>query len=95
MSFIIIIIGTTALFEPRPSLEASATCPYSLPKTSSFSSPTSWHPSSRRLPILVLAFPFAFFLLLLQQELFLQGCAPPVELRVLPDYEFRVYFTQM
>jgi hypothetical protein len=27
---IIIIIGTTALSEPRPSLEASASCPYSL-----------------------------------------------------------------
>jgi hypothetical protein len=26
---IIIIIGTTALSEPRPSLEASASCPYS------------------------------------------------------------------
>ena len=27
---IIIIIGTTAPFEPRPSSEASASCPYSL-----------------------------------------------------------------
>jgi hypothetical protein len=27
---IIIIIGTKALSEPRPSLEASASCPYSL-----------------------------------------------------------------
>jgi len=81
---IIIIIGTTALFEPRSSLEVSVSCPYSLPHSSSFSPSTSWHPPSRRLPILVLAFPFAFFLLLLQQELFLPGSAPPVELRVLP-----------
>jgi len=61
---IIIIIGTTALFQPRPSLEASASCPYSLPHSSSFSTPSSWHSPSRCLPILVLAFPFAFFLLL-------------------------------
>jgi hypothetical protein len=40
---IIIIIGTTALSEPRPSLEASASCPYSLQHFSSFSPPTSWH----------------------------------------------------
>jgi hypothetical protein len=30
LSIIIIIIGTKALSEPRPSLEASASCPYSL-----------------------------------------------------------------
>jgi hypothetical protein len=36
---IIIIIGTTALSEPRPSLEASASCPYSLLHSSSFSPP--------------------------------------------------------
>jgi hypothetical protein len=40
---IIIIIGTTALSEPRSSLEASASCPYSLQHSSSFSPPTSWH----------------------------------------------------
>jgi hypothetical protein len=34
---IIIIIGTTALSEPRPTLEASASCPYSLQHSSSFS----------------------------------------------------------
>jgi hypothetical protein len=50
---IIIIIGTTALSEPRPSLEASASSPYSLQDSSSFSPPTSWHHSSRRPPILV------------------------------------------
>jgi hypothetical protein len=33
---------------------------------SRFSLPLSWHPPSRRPPILVLAYPFAFFLLLLQ-----------------------------
>jgi hypothetical protein len=79
---IIIIIGITALFQPRPSLEASASYPYSLQHSSSFSPPTSWHPPSRLLLILVLVFPFAFFLLQLQQELFLQGSAPPVELHV-------------
>jgi hypothetical protein len=36
---IIIIIGTTTLSEPRPSLEASASCPYSLKHSSSFSPP--------------------------------------------------------
>jgi len=83
MQDITIIIRTTELFEPRPSLEASASCPYSLQHSSNFSHPTYWHPPSRRLPILVLSFPFAFFLLLLQQELFLPGSVPPVELRVL------------
>ena len=58
---IIIIIGATALFEPRPSLEASASCLYSLQHSFSFSPPTSWHPRSHRLPILVLAFPFVSF----------------------------------
>ena len=79
----VVMIGTTAIFEPRPSLEASASFPYSLQDSSSFSPPPSWHLPSRRLPILVLAFTFAFLLLLLQQELFLPGFAPPVELRVL------------
>ena len=37
----IIIIGTTAPFEPRPSSEASASCPYSLQHSSNFSPPTS------------------------------------------------------
>ena len=36
---IIIIIGTTAPFEPRPSSEASASCPYSLQHSSNFSPP--------------------------------------------------------
>jgi hypothetical protein len=75
---IIIIIGTTAHFEPRPSSEASTSLPYSLQHSSSFSLPTSWHPPSRRPPILVLAYPFAFFLLLLQRGLFLQCSVPPV-----------------
>jgi hypothetical protein len=63
---IIIIIGTAALSEPRSSLEASASCPYSLQHSSSFSPPTSWHHPTRPPPILVLVCPFAFFLLLLQ-----------------------------
>jgi hypothetical protein len=63
---IIIIIGSTALSEPRPSLEASASCPYSLQLYFSLSPPTSWHHPSRRPPILVLVCPFTFFLLLLQ-----------------------------
>jgi hypothetical protein len=78
-TIIIIIIGTTALFEPRLSLEASASCPYSLQHSSSFSPPTSWHLPSNRPPVMVLVCPFAFFLLLPQQELFLQGSVPPVE----------------
>jgi hypothetical protein len=41
ISIIIIIIGTTALFEPRPSSEASASRPYSLQHSSSFS-PTNF-----------------------------------------------------
>jgi hypothetical protein len=41
LEIIIIIIGTTAHFEPRPSSEASASCPYSLQHSSSFSPPTS------------------------------------------------------
>jgi hypothetical protein len=45
---IIIIIGTTALSQPRPSLEASASCPYSLQHSSSFSPPTSWQHPSRK-----------------------------------------------
>ena len=40
---IIIIIGTTAPFEPRPSSEASASCPSSLQHSSNFSPPNSWH----------------------------------------------------
>ena len=39
MHIIIIIIGTTAPFEPRPSSEASASCPYSLQHSSNFSPP--------------------------------------------------------
>jgi hypothetical protein len=67
---IIIIIGTTALFEPRPSSEASASRPYSLHHSSSFSLPSSWHPPSRRPPIVVLAYPFALiFFKLVQQHL--------------------------
>ena len=61
---IIVIIGTTAHFEPRPSFEASASCPCSLQHSSNFSLPASWHLPSRRPPILVLVYPFAFFLLL-------------------------------
>jgi len=37
----IIIIGTTAPFVPRPSSEASASCPYSLQDSCNFSPPTS------------------------------------------------------
>ena len=65
----IIIIGTTAPFEPGPSSEASASCPYSLQHSSNFSPPTSWHLPSHHVPILVLACPFVFFLLPLQREL--------------------------
>jgi hypothetical protein len=74
LSLIIIIIGTTAHFEPRSSSEASASCSYSLQHSSSFSPLTSWHHPSRRPPILVLAYPFAFFLLLLQRILSLSAC---------------------
>jgi hypothetical protein len=49
---VIIIIGTTTLFEPRPSLEASASCPYSLQQSSSFSPPTSWRHKTFHEPIL-------------------------------------------
>jgi hypothetical protein len=42
---IIIIIGTTAPFEPRSSSEASASCPYSLHHSSNFS-PPNFLPSS-------------------------------------------------
>ena len=52
---IIIIIGTTARFEPWPSSEASASCPYSLQHSSSSPPPTSWHLPSHHLPILVSA----------------------------------------
>ena len=69
--FIIIIIGTTAPFEPRPSSEASASCPYSLQHSSNSSPPTSWHLPSHHLPILVSACPSVSFLLPLQRELFL------------------------
>ena len=41
----IIIISTTAPFEPRPSSEASASCPYSLQHSSNFSSPNFMAPS--------------------------------------------------
>jgi hypothetical protein len=40
---IIIIIGATARFGPRPSSEASASRPCSLQHSSSFSPPMSWH----------------------------------------------------
>jgi len=63
---IIIIIGTTAHFEPRPSSETSASCPYSLQHSSIFSPPTSWHLPSHHLTILVLVCPFVFFLVPLQ-----------------------------
>jgi hypothetical protein len=59
---IFIIIGTIALFESRPSSEASASRPYSLQYSSSFSPPTFWHNPSRRHPILVSAYPFAIFI---------------------------------
>ena len=68
---IIIIIGTTAPFEPRPSSEASASCPYPLQHSSNFSPPTSWHLPSHHLPISVSTCPSVFFLLPLQRELFL------------------------
>jgi hypothetical protein len=68
---IIIIIGATARFEPRPSPEASASRPCSLQHSSSFSPLMSWHHPPRRPPILASAYPFAFFLLLLQPKLFL------------------------
>ena len=58
----IIIIGTTAPFERRPSSEASVSCLYSLQHSSNFSPPTSWHLPSHHLPILVLACPSVFFL---------------------------------
>jgi hypothetical protein len=76
---IIIIIITTAQFEPRPSSEASASRPYSLLHSSSFSPPISWHHPSRRPPILVSVYPFTFFLLLLPPALFLQRSVPPVQ----------------
>ena len=66
---IIIIIGTTAPFEPRPSSEVSASCPYSLQRSSDFYPPTSSHLPSYHLPILVSACPSVFFLLPLQPEL--------------------------
>jgi hypothetical protein len=78
-AFIIIIIGTTAHSEPRPPFEASASCHCSLQHSSNFSPPASWHLPSRRPSILVLVYPFDFFLLLLQRGLFLQGSVPPVE----------------
>jgi len=59
------------LFEPRPSSEASASCPYSLQHSSNFSPPASWHLPSHHLPISVSACSSVFFLLPLQQELFL------------------------
>jgi hypothetical protein len=40
---IIINIGATAQFEPRPSSEASASRPCSLQHSSSFFPPMSWH----------------------------------------------------
>ena len=48
---IIIIIDTTAPFEPRPYSEASASCPYSLQHSSNFSPSTFWHLPSHHLPI--------------------------------------------
>ena len=36
----VVMIGTTAIFEPRPSLEASASFPYSFPHSPSFSPPS-------------------------------------------------------
>jgi len=68
---IIIIIGTTAPFEPRSSSEASASCPYPLHHSSNFSPPTSWHLPSHHLPFSVSACPSVFFLLPLQPELFM------------------------
>jgi hypothetical protein len=50
-----------------------------LQHSSSFSLPSSWHLPSHHSPILVLVYPFAFFLLLLQRGLFLQGSVLPVE----------------
>jgi hypothetical protein len=44
-----------------------------------FFSPNFLASSLRHPPILVSAYPFAFFLLLLQPELFLQGSVPPVK----------------
>ena len=46
-NIIILIIGTTAPFGPKPSSEASARCPYSLQHSSNFSPPASWHFPSR------------------------------------------------
>jgi len=57
---IIITIGTAAPFEPRPSSEASASCPYSFHHSSNFSPPTSGHLLSHHLPILILACPCVF-----------------------------------
>jgi len=48
---IIKIIGTTAAFEPTPSSEASAGCPYSLQHSSNFSPPFSWHLPSHHFSI--------------------------------------------
>ena len=47
---IIIIIGTTARFEPRPSFEAFASCPSSLQRSSIFSLPASCRLPSRPPP---------------------------------------------
>ena len=55
---IIIVVGTTAHFESRPSSEASASCPYSLQHSSNFSPPTSWRLPSHHLPIFVSVCPF-------------------------------------
>ena len=63
---IIIIIGTTARFQPMPSFEVSTNCLCPLQHFSNFSPLTSWRHPSRRPPISTLACPFAFFLLLLQ-----------------------------
>jgi hypothetical protein len=58
----IIIVITTAQFEPRPSSETSASHPYSSQISPSFSLPTSWHHPSRRPPILVLAYPLVLMM---------------------------------
>jgi hypothetical protein len=79
LKMMIIITGTTAHSEPRLPFEASASCPCSLQHSSNFSPPASWLIPSHYPPILVLVYPFAFFLLLLQRGLFLQGSVPPVE----------------
>ena len=78
LNIIIINSGTTAHFGPRPSSETFAIRPCLLRHSSNVFPPTSWHHPSLHLPILIQACPFAFFLLLLQQRLFLRGSGPPV-----------------